>query len=114
MFVPPCPGDEGIAIGCAAFGYSHLHQLLPPASGTGAAVEPEAVNRKVSVPAAGVDREANPAAAVKAAPFWGKGWSEEEVEDELEEWVPWVDVRPLTRLEVCIHDMLCKCVRAVS
>lgn len=95
MFVPPCPGDEGIAIGCAAFGYNHLHKLLPSASSTGAA---------------GVDKDANSAAAVNAAPFWGKGWSEEEVEDELEEWVPWVDVRPLTRLEVSVYDMLCKCV----
>lgn len=26
VFVPPCPGDEGIAIGCAAFGCSHLSE----------------------------------------------------------------------------------------
>lgn len=27
FFVPPCPGDEGVAIGCAMFGFAHSDQL---------------------------------------------------------------------------------------
>lgn len=34
------------------------------------------------------------------APFWGKSWSSEEVEDELAEWAPWLDVRDLDGVEV--------------
>lgn len=27
VFVPPCPGDEGVAIGCAIYGYEHMEGM---------------------------------------------------------------------------------------
>lgn len=35
------------------------------------------------------------------APFWGRGWTEDDVEDEITEWERWVDVRDVEDVEVC-------------
>ena len=124
MFVPPYPGDEGIAVGCAAFGWHQRRLLLQPTP---------VKARKVAVPATTPRRESDPrpsasgAASAPAngekgavdyarkgeegkeqlpleralsAPFWGKEWSTEEIEDELEEWKPWLEVRDLEGVEV--------------
>lgn len=129
MFVPPCPGDEGIAVGCAVFGYNHLQELLS-ASNTAAASKPVGGRISMSVSeqepgmgdaAVGIKGQGVAVTAVEkgneegkpseaAAPFWGKHWSEEEVEDDLEEWEPWVDVRPLEGLEVCVWVWVCVCI----
>lgn len=131
VFVPPCPGDEGIAVGCAAFGWHQQQQLLQASSssssysktandkphggrismssadeagdqtkrryGAHASAVAAAAAAATAVAAAAVD--AGDEVARTASPFWGKEWSEQEVDEELEEWEPWVDVRPLNGLE---------------
>ena len=37
--MPPCPGDEGIAVGCAAFGWHQRHLLLPSTSDSSGPLE---------------------------------------------------------------------------
>lgn len=67
LFIPPCPADEGIALGCAAFA---LHELLP--------------------------RLGHPASSGLRAPlsaYQGKEYSEHEISLAIEEFSPWlVDV----------------------
>lgn len=141
VFVPPCPGDEGIAVGCAAFGWHHRHHLLRslPASkerkattatssgdidtarsaatksggsggrrSSGSRVSVGSGAAKLTTPAAGqADNtdcmktlEQSTCDDALVAPFWGSGWTEDAVEDELGEWEPWIEVRPLRGVEV--------------
>lgn len=158
VFVPPCPGDEGIAVGCAAFGWHQRRLLLPPiapptdpaaAAAVGVATDgakggldsPE--NRLESAAAeetkASEGGDGDEAASSSSAhgdggggggsegadgggverglraPFWGKSWTSEEVDDELAEWAPWLEVRDLDGVEVgvgsCapIRERGCRC-----
>ena len=35
-----------------------------------------------------------------SAPLWGRGWSADDVEDEISEWGAWIDVRDVEGVEV--------------
>jgi predicted NodU family carbamoyl transferase len=74
LYLLPCSAyfslqDEGIAVGCAAFGLSLLQDGFPVVSG--------------SAPVAS-------AAATAVFPFTGSKWSADDIETELEEFEPWV------------------------
>ena len=134
MFVPPCPGDEGVAVGCAAFGWHQRRLLLPSDGASGAGGDeptPPAVEEEGST-AEGGNGEAKEAGAAAEeeeehqrpivgsgalrAPFWGRGWSKDDVEDEIAEWESWVDVRDVEGVEVkvkihaCGYKSWCVCV----
>lgn len=141
MFVPPCPGDEGIAVGCAAFGWHNRHHLLPTSVEIPRTTESEkavaaATNREIPSVDGGrtegedvwgvhadVDGEVAerrpqqkrgegilaPEELPLPVPFWGKDWTVEDVEDELGEWEPWLDVRPLQGFEVSCGKVLRGC-----
>lgn len=112
FFVPPYPGDEGIAVGCAAFGWHQVKSLdLSPEiqrkrheevgqdakarieEDVGQVEEEEEIRRGTT--------GAMTLFGEPRAPFWGREWSTEDVEDELEEWESWVQSRPLENVEVC-------------
>lgn len=114
-------------MGCAAFGWHQRRLLLSTAiaapGGNNAPVE-RVGSQSVATDddtdddtdSAGAEANTDGTAEVKSekalfkgrageegelrAPFWGKEWSAEEVEDELEEWEPWLDVRDLDGVEV--------------
>lgn len=118
MFVPPYPGDEGIAVGCAVFGWHQRRLLLQPQPARDAKVAVRAnISRRESGPtpiasrAASVTVNGSQGVVEKrgkrmsvegelSAPFWGKEWSTEEIKDELEEWEHWLEVRDLEGVEV--------------
>lgn len=118
MFVPPCPGDEGVAVGCAAFGWHQRRLLLPPSGDTptldgekeeknvaDAAKDASKATAPAPAPAAAEEEEeqqraATPGPGALRAPFWGKGWSKDDVDDEIAEWESWVDVRKVAGVEV--------------
>ncbi|CAN0263452.1 unnamed protein product, partial [Scytosiphon promiscuus] len=100
VFVPPCPGDEGIAVGCASFGWHQRRLLLQPkARWTGERGQRNGCrNRRcccctvAGSAGSGVERQLQ-------APFWGRGWSKDDIDDEIAEWEAWVDVRDVDSLE---------------
>lgn len=121
--MPPCPGDEGIAIGCATFGWHQRHALVPSATadfsprqedvteakGHNGQPQDGTVNWEEDVDRHGVlGRERRQEVEQKRValaeklrtPFWGKQWSSEDIEDELEEWESFVDFRELEDLQV--------------
>lgn len=119
VFVPPCPGDEGVAVGCAAFGWHQRRLLLRPSGGNptlegeeekasadaadGTTEVPVEDESKTTAAAAAVEeeqREARPGAGALRAPFWGRGWSKDDVDDEIAEWESWIDVRDVAGVEV--------------
>lgn len=118
MFVPPYPGDEGIAVGCAVFGWYQRRLLLQPQSARdGKVAVPANISRREGDPKPSASRAASVTVNgaqgvveergkrmsledVLSAPFWGKEWSTEEIEDELEEWKHWLEVRDLEGVEV--------------
>lgn len=124
VFVPPCPGDEGVAVGCAAFGWHQRRLLLPPSDDTptleggqekdvaAAAVgtaEVSAEDESKTTDTAAVEGGQRVAGALRA-PFWGRGWSKDDVDDEIAEWESWVDVRGVAGVEVCLYVRVCACV----
>ncbi|CAN0418820.1 unnamed protein product, partial [Discosporangium mesarthrocarpum] len=108
-FVPPCPGDEGIALGCAAFGWHEQQRLLASYKNHGRAAAQAVVGagaRGVGKGKVGQTHNKGSSMApapggqgklpfCSPAPYWGKGWSDQEIEEELEEWEPWVESQPL-------------------
>ena len=108
VFVPPCPGDEGVAVGCAAFGWHQRRLLLPPSGDTPTLAgeeEKDVVDAakyvsKATAAAEEEQRAARPGAGPLRAPFWGRGWSKDDVDDEIAEWESWVDVREVAGVEV--------------
>ncbi|CAB1118329.1 unnamed protein product [Ectocarpus sp. CCAP 1310/34] len=119
VFVPPCPGDEGVAVGCASFGWHQRRLLLP--SGGDATLPP--TDNKNGDPTADSEEENLTDAAMESGgggggleglpkavagplgsgelrtPYWGRGWTEDDVEDEIAEWERWVDVRQINGVE---------------
>ncbi|KAL1522300.1 hypothetical protein AB1Y20_017292 [Prymnesium parvum] len=84
LFIPPCPGDDGVALGCATFA---LHQLLP---------------RLGTAPPA-------PRRAPLSA-YQGKAYTREEVEAAVEEYSAWLvdltdDLPPAD--DAALHAALC-------
>lgn len=109
FFVPPCPGDEGVAIGCAAFGWYNRHGLARDPDNNRVGSNDRSRKTDAEVPAgtgvggrddAGVGESSSPVGAGLRPPFWGRLWSAEDVEDELLEFESWVESRPLGALEV--------------
>ncbi|CAM9461412.1 unnamed protein product, partial [Ectocarpus fasciculatus] len=121
VFVPPCPGDEGVAVGCASFGW-HQRRLLLPSSGDTTTTTLSPTGKKNGDPAAVSEEEKLTDAAVESGggsgsegglkavagplgsgelrtPYWGRGWTEDDVEDEIAEWERWVDVRQIDGVE---------------
>ena len=70
VFIPPGPGDEGIAVGCAMYGLQRLRERQAFDTAQQATIVPF------------------PKAAFPA--YQGRGFSTEEVEDALLDWAPWV------------------------
>ncbi|CBJ33588.1 conserved unknown protein [Ectocarpus siliculosus] len=118
VFVPPCPGDEGVAVGCASFGW-HQRRLLLPSSGDTtlsptdkkngdptAVCEEENLTDTPVESGGGGDLEGRPKVVAGPlgsgelrTPYWGRGWTEDDVEDEIAEWERWVDVRQINGVE---------------
>lgn len=67
VFISPYPGDEGIALGCAEYA---LHKLLPTVS----------------------DLPAPPLRSRPRAAYQGGVYSDNEVNDAIEEFLPWLEV----------------------
>ena len=65
VFIPPCPGDEGIPIGCAAYAQ---HVLLP-----------------------NLGLQSPPLRRTPWPAYQGREYSAEEVENAIEEFLPWLE-----------------------
>ena len=93
VFVPAWPGDEGIAMGCAAFA---LHRLAPPS-----AFPPRPLAlRKPSArgsPTQGTMKRSNlihrrpPPRRAPLGPYQGKRYSDEDVQSTIDEMSPWCE-----------------------
>ncbi len=79
VFVPPWPGDDGIAIGCANFGCA----LLQSESST-----PFAASH-----------------LLPASPFLGRDVQDSTVEQECQEWVSWVEIEPAQPIQVAVSAL---------
>ncbi|CAM9789608.1 unnamed protein product [Chrysoparadoxa australica] len=79
VYIPCHPGDEGIAIGCAAYGLNLLNQSAKPGQifklGSGLRL-----------------------------PYTGKAWSNAEVQEELERWEPWVRIKQMPTESMLLED----------
>ena len=69
-FVPPGPGDEGIAVGCALYGYHRLQTEVSTAA------------RSVSPP--GLPR-------VAFSPYQGRDFTSVEIDDAINTFIPWIE-----------------------
>ncbi|GJQ12266.1 hypothetical protein GpartN1_g4057.t1 [Galdieria partita] len=74
VWIPPYPGDEGIAIGCALYGYHYMkHGRFDVSSYT----------------------RTSQTAARRFSPFLGLDYSKSDIEEAVQEYLPWIEeVKP--------------------
>uniref|UniRef100_A0A0G4FTF1 Carbamoyltransferase n=1 Tax=Chromera velia CCMP2878 TaxID=1169474 RepID=A0A0G4FTF1_9ALVE len=97
VFVPATPGDEGIAVGCAAFGVHHFSSLV---DGSGRQKESR---RKEAQGMNGVASSSSSSSSRRKTnpfrwgrplvPFGGCAYDREEIEGAVEEFRNWIEVR---------------------
>jgi carbamoyltransferase len=88
VFIPPHPGDQGLAVGCAQFGLHHLKQQ------SAANAANTAQSSQASTPSA---------SASSFTPYSGQECSAADINDAIDEYGPWLeeaDVSELPLLEV--------------
>jgi hypothetical protein len=94
VFVPAWPGDEGIAMGCAAFA---LHRLAPPSAFPPRPLALRKLSAKGS-PTQGATMKGStwihrrpPPRRAPLGPYQGKRYSDEDVQSAIDEMSPWCE-----------------------
>ena len=106
VFVPPAPGDEGVAVGCALYGF---HQLRVQGGGGGRGGDGDA-NRAAAATDAeaagtvlGMGVDARPAVKQSSFPaYQGMAFNEDLIDDAVFEFTPWVTADQFDSVEECI------------
>ena len=80
VYVPPGPGDEGVAVGCALYGLHRYKQRLA-ADGIAAGLAP-------AVPLSTLS-----AAAGSFSAYQGEEYADEDLREALDEWQPFISVK---------------------
>ncbi|KAL7559611.1 hypothetical protein ACA910_008373 [Epithemia clementina (nom. ined.)] len=84
LFIPPYPGDDGIAVGCCAYG---LFGRRPPTS------LPQPTTTDSSAQQSTTESQQFPLLWQKPlSPYLGGWYSQAEIQDALEQAAPWIDV----------------------
>lgn len=73
LYIPPFPGDEGIAIGCAAFGCSHATR--------------DGLRKSLTNP------------TEVSMPYYGRAYSQQDIKHAVDSFRPWVTVKETNTVE---------------
>lgn len=116
VFVPPCPGDEGIAVGCACYGLQRLREeeqaqqslvkeltsgstralnkALQQYGGGGDMEQPdiESTSKVEEVSESTTEQPLVALPAVEFTPYQGADFSQDDIMDALDEMADWVSV----------------------
>lgn len=82
VYITHHPGDEGISIGCAAFGHHYRNELTKNTKD----------ERDLPAPVHTFPLK-------NLTPYSGKSWSSEEIEDSIFEYVPWIQITKLDNIQ---------------
>jgi carbamoyltransferase len=115
VFVPPAPGDEGVAVGCALYGF---HQLRVQGGGggdgggdgdgdnarNGAAAAAVAIGAEAAGTVLDMDADARPIAVKQSSfpAYQGMAFNEELIDDAVFEFTPWVIADQFDSMEECV------------
>jgi carbamoyltransferase len=91
VYVPPAPGDEGVAVGCALYGLHRLREEehTPQEQAIGEAVEAQSV-RDGELGANDAVDAVLPILQTNPSQCQGRGFGAEEVDAAIGDWLPWI------------------------
>eukprot|EP01035_Chromulina_nebulosa_P020878 gene20878-27064_t len=89
IYIPPAPGDEGIALGCAYYGYLRLKKE-----------ESENDNESFNI----VSSKDSDKSTHLFSPYQGRDFTEEDIEDVLADQSNWIDIQKFKSIDSLIDD----------